>query len=328
MRLVTAGQDAVDGRVAGREDREREQTRGETAAPPIAQPGSATPRAPARDRHDAREIAAAQPSHGCGPSQTSTAAGSGSGSHGSTASATAAPRRDGPGPQRRPRRRQPSPGDRDGDRGDEDREPSHVGGSTASHEPSGAGSVRAPSVRKRQAGAARHREAGPASGRSREPRPDPGSFRAIFRSGAHATIRPPMAFPRAAAASIARAGRGAPSAGAIGALGVLLAIAFTWPVAPRLGSVGRFDTGDGHWSIWCVAWVAHALATDPGHLYDANIFYPHDDTLAYSENNIVAGVLGLPACLPDRQPVRDAQPGDARSASRSPSSAPGRWRAT
>ena len=80
-------------------------------------------------------------------------------------------------------------------------------------------------------------------------------------------------------------------------LAALLAVAFTWPLAPRLGSVGRFDTGDGHWSIWCVAWVAHALATDPDDLFDANIFYPHRDTLAYSENNVVAGVLGLPAYL-------------------------------
>jgi len=85
--------------------------------------------------------------------------------------------------------------------------------------------------------------------------------------------------------------------GAIAALAALLTVAFTWPVAPRLGSVGRFDTGDGHWSIWCVAWVSHALATDPAHLFDANIFVPHRDTLAYSENNIVAGVLGLPAYL-------------------------------
>ena len=85
--------------------------------------------------------------------------------------------------------------------------------------------------------------------------------------------------------------------GAIAALAVLLTTAFTYPIAPRLGSVGRFDTGDGHWSIWCVAWVSHALATDPLHVFDANIFAPHRDTLAYSENNIVAGVLGLPAYL-------------------------------
>jgi 4-amino-4-deoxy-L-arabinose transferase-like glycosyltransferase len=91
----------------------------------------------------------------------------------------------------------------------------------------------------------------------------------------------------------ARLARGGP----IAALAILLTVAFTWPIAPRLGSVGRFDTGDGHWSIWCVAWVSHALATDPADLFDANIFVPHRDTLAYSENNIVAGVLGLPAYL-------------------------------
>src|SRR4029453_2238348 len=34
----------------------------------------------------------------------------------------------------------------------------------------------------------------------------------------------------------------------------------------------------------------------------ANIFYPHRDTLAYSENNIVAGGLGLPAYVLTRNP--------------------------
>ncbi len=104
-----------------------------------------------------------------------------------------------------------------------------------------------------------------------------------------------MHLPRADASTSvpARVARG----GAIAALAILLTTAFTFPVATRLGSVGRFDTLDGHWSIWCVAWVAHALATNPAGLYDANIFVPHRDTLAYSENNIVAGVLGLPAYL-------------------------------
>jgi hypothetical protein len=102
-----------------------------------------------------------------------------------------------------------------------------------------------------------------------------------------------MLLPRDQASTSARTrlARG----GALAMLAVLLTTAFTYPIALRLGSVGRFDTGDGHWSIWCVAWVSHALATDPAHLFDANIFVPHRDTLAYSENNIAAGVLGLPA---------------------------------
>lgn len=70
---------------------------------------------------------------------------------------------------------------------------------------------------------------------------------------------------------------------------------FTWPLAARLDKLGRVDQGDGQFSIWNVAWVAHALSTNPRRLFDANIFYPHRNTLAYSEANLGAGVLGLPA---------------------------------
>jgi hypothetical protein len=76
---------------------------------------------------------------------------------------------------------------------------------------------------------------------------------------------------------------------------VLLACAFTYPLVVSLGRVGRVDTADGRLSIWNVAWVARTLVVDPIHLFDANIFFPHHGTLAYSENNIGAGVLALPA---------------------------------
>ena len=46
--------------------------------------------------------------------------------------------------------------------------------------------------------------------------------------------------------------------------------------------------------MWNVAWVAHALTTNPSSLFDANIFYPHENTLAYSEANLVAGLIALP----------------------------------
>lgn len=59
---------------------------------------------------------------------------------------------------------------------------------------------------------------------------------------------------------------------------------------------------DGLYSIWNVAWVAHALVSDPSELFDANIFYPHHDTLAFSEANIVAGVVAIPAWLITRNP--------------------------
>jgi len=75
----------------------------------------------------------------------------------------------------------------------------------------------------------------------------------------------------------------------------VLAVVMTYPLAFGLGRLGRLDSGDGRFSIWNVAWVSRALLSDPAHVFDANIFYPHTGTLAYSEANLVAGVLGAPA---------------------------------
>ena len=54
---------------------------------------------------------------------------------------------------------------------------------------------------------------------------------------------------------------------------------------------------DGLYSVWNVAWVARTIVTRPQSLFDANIFSPHRNTLAYSEANIVAGVVAVPAWL-------------------------------
>ncbi len=82
----------------------------------------------------------------------------------------------------------------------------------------------------------------------------------------------------------------------------VLAIVFTFPLAFHLGSVGRIDNGDGQFSIWNVAWVARALVADPRHVLDANIFYPHRGTLAYSETNLGAGALAVPAYWATQNP--------------------------
>src|SRR5262245_47813454 len=75
----------------------------------------------------------------------------------------------------------------------------------------------------------------------------------------------------------------------------ILAVVFTYPIGFTLGHSGRIDNGDGQLSIWNVAWVARALVLDPLHVFDANIFYPHRGTLAYSENNLGAGLMAIPA---------------------------------
>lgn len=88
--------------------------------------------------------------------------------------------------------------------------------------------------------------------------------------------------------------RGFGEAAAVVAGAVLLACVFTYPYVVYFNNGGRLDTNDGRFSIWVVAWVTHALTSDPGNLYNANTFYPHTNTLAYSEAEIVEGLIGAP----------------------------------
>ena len=76
---------------------------------------------------------------------------------------------------------------------------------------------------------------------------------------------------------------------------------FTWPLALRPAELGRLALGDGQFSVWNVAWVAHTLSTGQN-VFDANIFHPHKMTLAFSEANLGAGVLALPAYLLTENP--------------------------
>ena len=78
-------------------------------------------------------------------------------------------------------------------------------------------------------------------------------------------------------------------------LALTLAVIMTWPLASGLGRLGRTTNMDGLYGIWNVGWVSRTIVTDPASLFDANIFYPHRSTLAYSEANILAGVVGIPA---------------------------------
>jgi hypothetical protein len=75
-----------------------------------------------------------------------------------------------------------------------------------------------------------------------------------------------------------------------------LAVIMTWPLTADMTALGRSTGGgDGLFSVWNVAWVARTIVVDPVHLFDANIFYPHRSTLAFSEANLGAGLLAVPA---------------------------------
>jgi len=74
----------------------------------------------------------------------------------------------------------------------------------------------------------------------------------------------------------------------------VLTIVHTWPLASAPGSLARHDNGDALLNEWAVAWVVHQLPRDPVHLFDANIFYPEPNTLAYSEHLFTQSVMAAP----------------------------------
>ena len=89
--------------------------------------------------------------------------------------------------------------------------------------------------------------------------------------------------------------RGLTEAAAVVAGALLLTAALTYPLIVKLDRVGRLNTDDGRYALWNVAWVADALIVHPTTLFDANIFYPARRALAFSEANIGAGTVAVPA---------------------------------
>jgi hypothetical protein len=63
------------------------------------------------------------------------------------------------------------------------------------------------------------------------------------------------------------------------------------------------DLGDPLFSIWRIGWVLHQLAVDPGHLFDANIFYPHRLTLTFSDPIILPALTASPMLAVGAHPV-------------------------
>ena len=87
-------------------------------------------------------------------------------------------------------------------------------------------------------------------------------------------------------------------------LGLLIALTvlLTWPQALHLGTkVAAHD--DPLFSVWRLAWVAHILPADPSRLFDANIFYPHVRTLAYSDAMLFESLLAAPWLWADVNPI-------------------------
>jgi hypothetical protein len=72
-----------------------------------------------------------------------------------------------------------------------------------------------------------------------------------------------------------------------------LALLTSWPLVLHIGTRIAPDLGDPVRTAWEIAWVGHALAHSPLHLFDSNAFYPHPLSLAFSDSLLGYGPAGL-----------------------------------
>lgn len=84
---------------------------------------------------------------------------------------------------------------------------------------------------------------------------------------------------------------------------MLLALAHTWPLVTAPATLSRTDSADGLLNQWILGWVAHAMATQPLSLFQANIFFPEPRTLAFSEHLVVQSLFSAPVFWAGGSPV-------------------------
>jgi hypothetical protein len=83
----------------------------------------------------------------------------------------------------------------------------------------------------------------------------------------------------------------------------LMSVVHTWPLALHPATLSSNANADAQLNEWILAWVEHTLPRTPFHLFQANIFYPANDSLAFSEPLIVPALLGAPVAWLGGSPV-------------------------
>src|SRR5215212_1824384 len=71
--------------------------------------------------------------------------------------------------------------------------------------------------------------------------------------------------------------------GAAAALAVLLALVMHWPLPLHIGADVPKDLGDPLPQAWQIAWGGHALQHQPGDYWQSNMYWPLDNSLAFSD---------------------------------------------
>jgi len=83
---------------------------------------------------------------------------------------------------------------------------------------------------------------------------------------------------------------------------ILLTAVMTWPQA-RVVATEATPHQDVYFNMWRLEWFAHAVRTQPAHLFDANVFFPETHTLALSDAMIVEGAVAAPFIWAGARPV-------------------------
>lgn len=78
---------------------------------------------------------------------------------------------------------------------------------------------------------------------------------------------------------------------------VVLVAALSWPLVRDLGAFGPVDRVDGRLNAWILAWDASALLHRPLAVFQAPIFHPLPDSLAFTENLLLPAALMTPLTL-------------------------------
>lgn len=83
----------------------------------------------------------------------------------------------------------------------------------------------------------------------------------------------------------------------------VITLVVAWPLVMAISSRLPVDDSDPLFNSWVMAWNGHAIFSNPTGLFDANIFYPYRDALAYSDLMLPPALLAAPVNLASGNPI-------------------------
>lgn len=83
-----------------------------------------------------------------------------------------------------------------------------------------------------------------------------------------------------------------------------LSLLLTYPLVHHISSRILGDPGDPLLNTWILGWnIKHFLDFDFANLFNGNFFYPHTNTLAYSEHLLFPALIGMPIMVTTGNPI-------------------------